>query len=494
MNVASIGKNGLKGRIEPVLLERLRKSEYNVISVPSRDLLTWNRLDLAFKLFYLETKNAHLELAETVYQEDIRSQTLASFKEHGNDEKNTFSRYLEIFEGLHRNMELSGFDDKISLIPLSRTGSLMNGAHRVAVAAFLNREVRCVRMELEPLVRDYLYFYWRDVSPHIMDMIVNTFIKYANNTYIAFLWPSFGEHFNQLKSFFSNIVYKKVLSLNSNGLFNLLTQVYAGTPWLGSFEDGFKGARAKCMECSGRENQVIVIVFQEESLDEVRRLKAKIRDNVQIGSSSVHITDTKKEAVELGRLLFNKNSVHFLNFANPFRWQKAYHQLDRFKKLLQEEQVEKEMFVIDGSMALTMYGIREHLDIDYLALEEVSFQDTEDIGNHSSQLTYHKKTQEDLVLNPKFFFYFYGLKFTALSQLYTMKENRGEGKDVRDLKLMDSYLSHDTLRFVIERMRQKAYYLRLRTSRIMMEHIMNFLKKRGLYSSVRSIYRKLKGR
>lgn len=494
MTTPTIEKEHLEGRLEPFLLKKLQQPHYNLISLPAKDLLTWNRLDLAFKLFYLKNKAVLPELAESVYRNDIRSQSLGCFKEPGNEGKDTFHRYIEVFSYLFKGMSHSGFNDTISLIPLSKSGTLMNGAHRVAAAAFLDQEVTCVQLELEPLICDYLYFYRRDVSSQILDMVVNTFIEYANNTYIAFLWPSSAEYFEELESFFSNIVYKKKLSLNKNGLFNLLTQVYAKTPWLGSLEDGFKGARVKCMECSGRIDNIIVIVFQAESIEEVRSLKEKIRDVVQIGFSSVHITDTKEEAIELGKLLFNENSVHFLNFANPFKYKKAYNHLDQFKELIRKNGAEKDHVAIDGSMVLTMYGIRENLDIDCLTLENIEFQDDDDIEDHSSQLKHHKKTLNDLLLNPKHFFYFYGLKFISLTQLYAMKKTRGEKKDTRDIKLMDSYLTHDTLRFLIEGIRQKTYYLKLRTSRVFMEHAMSFLRKTGLYSPVRSVYRRLRGR
>ncbi len=40
--------------MEPFIYEKLEKDTYEVLSINPIKLLTWNRLDLAFKLFYLD--------------------------------------------------------------------------------------------------------------------------------------------------------------------------------------------------------------------------------------------------------------------------------------------------------------------------------------------------------------------------------------------------------------------------------------------------------
>ena len=77
-------KKKINDKIDKFIYDKLHKNNYEVEKFKAVDLLTWNRLDLAFKLFYLDNKIKNQELALNVYKEDIRSQTLGEFVERGN--------------------------------------------------------------------------------------------------------------------------------------------------------------------------------------------------------------------------------------------------------------------------------------------------------------------------------------------------------------------------------------------------------------------------
>jgi hypothetical protein len=48
-----LSKYKLKELIEPIVYDGIKDGMYEISESNSSDLLTWNRLDLAFKLFYL---------------------------------------------------------------------------------------------------------------------------------------------------------------------------------------------------------------------------------------------------------------------------------------------------------------------------------------------------------------------------------------------------------------------------------------------------------
>ena len=50
------------------------------------------------------------------------------------------------------------------------------------------------------------------------------------------------------------------------------------------------------------------------------KIKDKIREVFNVGKHSVHITDTKEEAIRTARVVFNDNSIHFLNYAKPNKY------------------------------------------------------------------------------------------------------------------------------------------------------------------------------
>lgn len=185
-------KNDLKNKVEFFIFNKLKKSNYDVKRVKASNLLTWNRLDLAFKLFYLENKEKNLKLAKKIYRDDIRAQTLGKFVEYGDEkEKNNFEDYVNKFNNLFNSIKNRSFDINTSIIPLSKNGSLINASHRTATSIFLNKDVEFIVTEENTMVADYNYFFKRDVSLNTLDIAVNKFIEYSNeNTYLAFLWPS----------------------------------------------------------------------------------------------------------------------------------------------------------------------------------------------------------------------------------------------------------------------------------------------------------------
>lgn len=495
--MVELEKFKLAGLIDSFILKKLKKNKYELLSIHSKQLLTWNRYDLAFKLFYLRYKNKNLKLAEQVYKEDIRSQTLGDFIELGNEsEKNSFNFYIEFFFSIFNDIKLNGFNESASLIPLSNTSSLINGAHRVASAIYLGKHVKCIQTEQPEMVANYQYFYDRGVSKSILERVAREFIEYSSdNIYIAFLWPSGSFDRDLAKSYFPNVVYKKELSLNVNGAFNLLVQLYKHMDWIGTEKDGFLGAKQKLIECFPNFNNVTIILFQESSLDNVRIIKEKVRKIYNIGYSSVHITDTKEEVIQISNLVFNDNGVHFLNWAKPYKYIDIYNQLDKFKAFLKDNKIKSNDTVIDSSVVLSLYGLRVNKDIDFLTIDNSKVNlSGYDFDFHDSELIFHEKEKEDLIYNSDYFFYYYGLKFISFRQLYSMKKNRAEEKDINDCGLMAGLIENNNYKLFKSKVKQELFYFKLRSTNKVRKLVFKGLKATHMYNFTRVVYKLLKGR
>ena len=76
----------------------------------------------------------------------------------------------------------------------------------------------------------------------------------------------------------------------------------------------------KPLECFKYERPVKLIVFNCDKKKKVKEIKNKIRDLYGIGKSSIHITDTKKDAIYLSKLCLNRNSLHLLNYSKKIRF------------------------------------------------------------------------------------------------------------------------------------------------------------------------------
>ena len=99
MNIVT---NKLKTLIESHFHKYLSKDNYKVYEKDSRSLLTNNRLDISFKLFYLKYKSKNPKLAEEIYKRHIEAFTLGKFIEPGNKDKNSFSKYLDEFHKIYK--------------------------------------------------------------------------------------------------------------------------------------------------------------------------------------------------------------------------------------------------------------------------------------------------------------------------------------------------------------------------------------------------------
>lgn len=491
----TINKLILKGKLEPFIYEKLDRNEYEVIKKNPTELLTWNRPDLAFKLFYLDNKDKVKELAEKVYYQDIKSQTLGSFEEFGNDEKSSFEKYIKEFEHTYEDIKNNGFDESKTLVPLSKVGTIINGAHRVASAIHLNEQVACIDTKLPIMTCDYKYFYERNVSEDVLDAVAQKFIEYAENTYIAFLWPSGKDSKNEAEDKFSNIVYKKKISLTPNGAFNLLHELYKHMDWVGDKSNGYKGIQQKLIECFPFFEPFTVIVFQAESLEKVREIKEEVRKIYNIGFSSIHITDTKEEAIGISRLILNDNGLHFLNYAKPSKIEFVKEKITEFKKFIQNNDLSPSDILVDSSFILSLYGLREAKDIDYLVDENNKIKILHnDYEEHDSELKYHEISKTKLLYDQAFHFYFNGIKFISFNQLYKMKKNRAEEKDKNDCKMMDALIENNALKKRIGLIKQSLFYFKIKSKKNIREAIFYLLKTTKLYEPIRTIYRKVRGR
>jgi len=489
-----LSKDSLEPTIEFFIFNKLMLSEYAVKTYCANELLTWNRLDLAFKLAYLDLKGANSTLANKIYQEDIRSQTLGSFEEFGNEEKNSFQKYVDEFEATYENIKTSGFDEKKSIIPLSAAGTIINGAHRVASAIHLKESVNCIHTELPIMTCDYNYFHERNVSPALLDLVVNKFIEYADNVYITFLWPSGKTNFSETLAEFPDVIYKKEVFLSSNGGFNLIVELYKHMDWVGTAESGFAGAKQKLIECFPNFESFFVIAFQSDSFEEVQKIKARVRKINNIGFSSVHITDTKEEAMRISKLVFNENGRHFLNFSQPFKYS-IVEKLNVFDEFLFSMHLNKDDVLIDGSVVLALYGIRKNADIDFLTSSQYcTASDDKEFEDHDSELIYHNVEKQSLIYNPAYYFEYLGFKIISFYQFYEMKSSRNEEKDKNDIKLMKALIDNNKFKQLTARVRQSVFYFKIKSKKVVLDVAFKILHFTGLHGVVRGFYRKLKSR
>lgn len=475
-------------KIEPFIRGDIDVNQLQVHTVLARELITWNRFDLAFKLFFIEMQFSNPSLGEKYYEQHLRSFGLGQIREPGNPLKSSLEHFISEFNNIFKSIQECGFKESISLLPLALDGSIANGAHRLASAIYLNLKVSVLNTNLPPSLYDYKYFKERNVSSEILDLVACKFVEHSRNTYIAFLWPSIAGKEKEVEKFIPRIVYKKELKLSINGAHNLLTQIYRGEDWTGNFEDGYAGIKGKMNECFRLNKPLTIIAFQANSLEDVVNIKSEVRSKFKLGKHSIHITDNFEESMDISRLVFNDNSIHFLNYAKPYQFFDNKEKLQFIRDKLCDSSVPPESVVIDGGTVLSLYGIRKSSDIDYISTSRINAHNSDllSFDSHLNQLIYHQTAAENLIWDPHFYFWYEGLKFVSLNQIYEMKKKRGELKDRVDCRAFSALINNNIFTFFIIKSTQNILYLKVKIYFL----IYYFLKKFGLLNVVKKLLKR----
>lgn len=481
----------LEGKVDAFLLEELEDSEsitLETILLP----LTYNRFDLAFKLLYINglfRKNITSFERET-YKKHIKAFSLGRFSEQGSNKK-SFDDYEKTFFSLYTDIHNNGFNDKKSYVPLASDGSILNGAHRTAISIHLKKPVAAIKTSLPPIMYDYSFFKNRGVSDAILDEVALKYIENSDNCFLAMLWPSAKEHDHDTEALINRIVYKKKVSLNYLGAHNLLSEAYQNESWLGSEKKGFPGIKNKLTKCFPNFDSIKVYLFQKNSLEETIKLKENIRALYGIKKHSIHITDSQEETLRLGRLLYSKNGIHFLNNAKPYKYESAMAKINIFDDILNLKSLSFNNYVLDSGLVLAIYGLRDATDIDYLTIEKIIVNNDE-VDYHEKELPHHKIKEEELIINPYYHFWFKGVKFISLPQIYVMKFNRGESKDIADNALIKNLLEKNKLKSFFTRLKYEFYFVKAKLHSGVIVFWIRFSKSIGIYPQARKIYRRYK--
>lgn len=421
MNIVT---NKLKTLIESHFHKYLSKDNYKVYEKDSRSLLTNNRLDISFKLFYLKYKSKNPKLAEEIYKRHIEAFTLGKFIEPGNKDKSSFSKYLDEFHKIYKEINLKGFEVSKSIVPLSKNGSIADGSHRVASSIFLKKNVYCLPIDSEIPSYDYTFFKSRNISEQTLDKVTRSYIEFSDNIYCAIIWPSANGKINEIEKILNKIVYKKKIKLNPNGAHNLISQIYHNENWIGSSSSNFKGAEGKLVECFKNFNPFNIYFFNCDSLNKVREIKNDIRALFNIGKHSIHISDTKQEADRISKVLLNQNGIHFLNYAKPNKYKSTNEEIERIKNRYTDKDL-----VIGGDFLLSLYGIKENSEIDVIE------------NNSLRGSKYFNIEVKELLFNSEYYFVYNGLKFLSFNKLFDLKKEKKISKIENSIDLMRPYIS-----------------------------------------------------
>ena len=415
--------------------------------MPADFFLTNSRVDIIAKYLYAKYRECNYDtpFALNLYKRHL--EVWNGFDEIDNTNKKTFDSFVHIFHDILDSIKAVGYDNGKSSVPVTEDGRLLNGSHRVASCLLYDKPV-LYHTTTDPSEGqvDCSSFYFRalGLDEKYLDAMAVEYSKLKKNAFIISLFPSamamekMGDIQRILTSETDVIHIKDIFHANAGPL-NIVRQLYLGESWGGGWENNFSGIIDKARLCFTNSAPMRVFLVELNDVDHAKKLKGVIRDLYQLENHSCHINDTHDETVRLSRVFFNDNSIHYMNSASLVYYPKFYEMLDYYKRFIDHHSLDSDEFCVTASSILSLYGLREGQDLDYLHGEKM-IDGHPEIHSHNNEIYNYTTSKDDILYNPENHFYFDGIKFASLNIIKQLKEKRSEPKDIVDIGLIENIL------------------------------------------------------
>ena len=415
-----------------------------IVWVHGSQLLSPLRFDIPIKALFAKhwLRGVHKLWAEDLYLKHLKIWNGFFEKDPA---KASASDFLRAFEQLLLSVKKNGFRSDISVVPVAADATAANGAHRIATSIALNKKLPCT-LSRDKLNYSYYFFKEQDtcqlVSEQEWDSVALQYSQLRQDVRTALVFPSAqGNHIEiqNLLSRCGSLVYERPIPLEDMACVNLIRVIYQGERWLGSYREGFGGAREKSRRCFPlNHGDVRLFLLQTTcSPEKLRSIKAKIRSLFGIGKHSIHISDTHEESLRILERLLNSNALGGLRFPNAIPTPNFHRLMKRLARWISQNGIDPSSICVTGSAVLAAHGIRDCRDIDILHSGPIDPRKLpKGIGSHSSEQEYYDLEKEMIIYHPQYHFMLNGIKFASLQVIHHMKANRGEKKDEEDLGLM----------------------------------------------------------
>tara|TARA_B100001057_G_scaffold499014_1_gene608021 strand:- start:1465 stop:2712 length:1248 start_codon:yes stop_codon:yes gene_type:complete len=412
------------------------------------ELINPNRFDLIAKYLYIKNyfSNNKLDFYIDLYKNHIITFN-KGWEYPGN--KTNIDDFINSFDNLIESIKHKGFDNN-NLIEVDNNNNILNGAHRLMICYYLNIKpnIRKVNKSNYNLNYNYDFFlnrnnYWRRDNENYQnlpiiysDTMALEYIKIKTNVRTMILYPisyKLGkrDEIEKIINKYGVLYYKKRVNLNKNGVCNLIKELYRGEKWIGGMFPN-NNCGGKFGVCYSKDpTELYVIDFYNDS--KVIQFKKECRDLFNLGKHSLHISDDNIDTFRIGSSLLNENSIYFLNNGTNNLSNNTKELLVKYFNKIGNN---NEDYCLTSSLIMELFNLRNAKDIDYLHISDYELS-LNNIGLHSGIWEkYYHISKKIIIYNPKYHFYFNGYKFTTLNIIKKMKENRGEEKDLKDIKLI----------------------------------------------------------
>lgn len=316
------------------------------------------------------------------------------------------------------------------------------------------------------------------------DNVINYFIKSSKEISLIFVYPKSLNKPKSLKKMYEKlnkngkIFYEKEIKLNMKSAYNLIFQLYFNEKRMKTpFNIIYKIKRIGLDEES---KKIKIIVYKHKNKDvpiggnsspfkmELRQIfydedKKNINEKELKLYDYIHVNNDDNQAYVYAGILFNKNSLRFLDKQNSWKiyeMSKSIILFNKFKNFMNKYGIIAfEHTMLFSSSILFSYGVREMNDVDGYMIKNnyIKLDDLNTFNRNDIDLTYggSSQTNEDwlkvlddraigygasnfneLIINPKYHYYFMGVKFLRLKYDVITRLSRGRPAQITDLLIL----------------------------------------------------------
>lgn len=394
---------------------RVNLSGQNSLEVLEMDpwkLIDHRRFDIVAKYIYAWFKEKDLK---STWGKEIYDNHLWVFNQYDEDDgsgKKGINAFIKSFDVTLESVKENGYNDSISLIPISKNNSPLDGAHRLTAALLYNQKVKVVRLEQGDVNYNYEFFKSRGLLPKWCDAIAYEYCKLKRNTFIVTVFPNstyVKEEVKELLRKYGNVFYEKEVDLNKKGISNLLSQ-YWKEKELGVYPQ----------EEYRESNLLHVFIFETNDDIGYRRLMEVIQSEV-----GMSLSNSQEETIRLAQVFLNRNTIHFLNNACPIRNQLFEDAFEQYKNIL-NGQKKSDNFCLVSDAVKTTYGVNDSIKLVYIYRETHNCDAIHNLlkrGFHKSLNSAYEESIDDIIYNPENHFYYQGMKVATLKIAKKIKKD-----------------------------------------------------------------------
>lgn len=407
--------------------------------IVSAKFLHKDRLDVCAKHAYarLIEQSPNLDWAVKVYKSHIMTMNGGYEKD---PPKHNVDDFVNHFHAVLQSIKRDGWCDDEEAIPISPKDKflILNGAHRLAACILYGVTPKFYEDSLDDRCPwPYSNLLANGLSAEILDYIIMEYMRLVGDARIGITWPAASAHVQQIKSIYEKhgceIICEKSIPITSARMpVNIVRQVYAFEEWLDTGGQHAEDAHVKAKNCFPNKTPLHVFVLRADKSETIENAKQGARKITGMHHSAIHTTEYYDDTMRVAKLLFNQNSIDWASSATPMETSEFNARLQAYCKTVGQE----EQFAIHGSSIMQVWGLRAADDLDYVSTDSSALFSRRDISFDNEKVEYGDASLNELLFDPRNYFYFNGVKFVSLKVVLEMKRARGEGKDMRDVEMI----------------------------------------------------------